>query len=135
VIINQTRSSVLSGRIALVVSIILMTWFSPAAQALANTADGQLKPTFGNGGKVGSNIGFPFDIAGAVAIQKDGKTARSDVRSQRLDGDGSRPTRLATCSWRRSPWPFMTGRSSPLAITSWMNSRCPTAFTSLARVI
>jgi uncharacterized delta-60 repeat protein len=72
-VINQTRSSVLSGRIAFGVIIIVITLCWPARRVLAGTADGQLDPTFGSGGKVRSSVGLAFDIVGAVAIQEDGK--------------------------------------------------------------
>lgn len=66
--INHTRSSVLSGRIAFGVIIIVITLCSPAGRVLAGAADGQLDPTFGNGGKVRSSVGLAFDLVGAVAI-------------------------------------------------------------------
>jgi uncharacterized delta-60 repeat protein len=50
------------------VAIIALT--SP--RAFAGARDGQLDPTFGNGGKVITDIA-PVDLASDVAIQRDGK--------------------------------------------------------------
>jgi len=55
----------------IVTAAIMLTWFvSPQA---AQAAAGDLDPTFGNGGKVKTDINRSTDIANAVAVQADGK--------------------------------------------------------------
>lgn len=46
---------------------------SSAVVLLRYTPDGSLDPTFGDGGKVTTEVGSRWDIAGALALQNDGK--------------------------------------------------------------
>ncbi len=85
---TQFSRTVFAGLVALGLSV-----------AAARAADGDLDPTFGNGGKVVTNFNLPASGAGAVAIQADGKIvaagfsfdeqANFDFAAARYDSEGN----------------------------------------------
>ena len=124
---TQLSRTVLAGLVALGLPV-----------AAARAADGDLDPTFGNGGKVVTNFNLPASSALAVAIQTDGKIvaagfsfdeqANIDFAVARYDTEGTldpafgsdggrRPTSSAS-SISPTPWPYSpTGRSfSPVPL-------------------
>jgi uncharacterized delta-60 repeat protein len=71
--VNHTRVSAFSSRIAPIVMFVLISIGAPGLHGLARAQDGALDPTFGTGGKVRTRIGNNFALLMGVASQRDGK--------------------------------------------------------------